>query len=290
MTATPDELLEPHELHELAALAAHVRGRAGESAGTAAAARRGKGFELLGHDLYRPGDDARAIDWRARLRTGELWVRHHHAEGDGGVRIVVDDSASMTEAKRWLAARVAAAIAVVASAAALPVAIDGLTGAGARPVERARRLDAVGARRAVQLLRALRRDGRLGLEAALARARRSVRPDEQVVVVSDLADPASTEELAAALARVARRVACVHVIDRSDGELPGSVDELTCPESGQRRRLDDREAARFASRVQAWQRAVADALRHRGVPIVVVDVGSPPRIADVAGALVATWS
>lgn len=285
-------LLDADELRELAALARRVRGRAGESVGTAAAARQGKGFELLGHDRYRPGDDPRAIDWRARMRTGELWVRHHHAEGDGGVRIVVDDSASMTEPKRQLAARVSAAIAVVASAAALPVAIDGLSGAsGPRGgnAERAR-LDAPGARRALHRLGSLRADGRLGLEAALLRARRSVRPDEQVVVVSDLADPAPADELAAALARVARRVACVHVIDGRDGELAADVDELCCAESGRRRRLDDRGAAGFAARVAAWRRTLAETVRHRGVPLVVADAARPPRLADVAAALVATWS
>ena len=54
-----------------AALATRVRGHAGESIGTATSQRVGRGFELHGHDPYRPGDDARAIDWRARIRTGD---------------------------------------------------------------------------------------------------------------------------------------------------------------------------------------------------------------------------
>ena len=154
-------LLTADELRDLAALATRVRGHAGESIGTATSQRVGRGFELHGHDPYRPGDDARAIDWRARIRTGELWVRRHKAEGDGGVRIVVDDSASMTEGKRRLAARLAAALAVAAGAASLPVAIDGLPGAGQGGAERAR-LDPLGAPRALARLGHLGGQGRVG--------------------------------------------------------------------------------------------------------------------------------
>lgn len=283
-------LLAADELRELAALATRVRGRAGESAGTATTARLGRGFELHGHDPYRPGDDVRAIDWRAKLRTGELWVRRHRAEGDGGVRIVVDDSPSMGEAKRALAARLAAALAVVAGAAALPVAIDGLTSAGRGGVERAR-LDPAGAPRALARL------GRLGalaasepsLPRALDRARRAVRSDEQVVVISDLADPAPPEELAAAVSRLARRVTCAFVIDRGDAALAADVDVLRAPEVEARRTLDDELAAGFAARVAVWWREVEHALRHRGVSLVVIDVGRAPRLIDATTELVATW-
>ncbi|MCB9559106.1 MAG: DUF58 domain-containing protein [Kofleriaceae bacterium] len=283
-------LLTGDELRELAALAARVRGRAGEAAGTAATARLGRGYELHGHDPYRPGDDARAIDWRARLRTGELWVRRHRAEGDGGVRLMVDDSASMTEARRAVAARLAAALAVVAGAAALPVAIDGLAGAGRRGGADRARLDAAGAQRALARLGALGRGGTLGLGDALARACRAVRPDEQVVLLSDLADPAPPDELAAAVARLARRIACVHLVDGRDAELGGGVDELRCAETGARRRLDDAAATGFAAAIAGWRRRVVDGLRHRGVPVVVIDAASPPRLVDAAGELVALWS
>ncbi len=283
-----DPLLAGDELRELAALASRVRGRAGEAAGTSATARLGRGFELHGHDPYRPGDDARAIDWRARLRTGQLWVRRHRAEGDGGVRIVIDDSASMTGPKRRLAARVAAALAVVAGAAALPVAIDGLAAAGRGGADRAR-LDPRAAGRALARLGGLGDRGRIALEPSLERARRAVRADEQVVLISDLADPAPVEELAAAIARLARRVACVHVIDARDAELDADVDELRCAERGERRRIDDLAASQFAAHVRAWHHDLAAAVRHRGVPLVVADAASPPRLVDAAGPLVATW-
>ncbi len=285
-------LLAADELRELAALAIRVRGRAGESVGTSSQARIGRGFELHGHGPYRPGDDARAIDWRARLRTGELWVRHHRAEGDGGVRVVVDDSSSMTGAKRRFAARLAAALAVVAGAAALPVAIDGLHSAGQGGVGRAR-LDPGAAPRALRRLGDLAVAGRgatIALPRALDRARRAVRADEQVVVISDLADPAPPDELAAAVARLARRVTCVHVIDGADAELAADVDELRAAEDREARAVDDRVAASFADRVRRWWREVEQALQHRGVITVTADVARAPRLVDSAAELVATWS
>ncbi len=161
-TGPGDALLSGDELRELVGLAARVRGRAGEAAGTSATARLGRGYELHGHDPFRPGDDPRAIDWRARLRTGELWARRHRAEGDGGLRLVIDDSASMTPRKRALAARLAAALAVVAGAAALPIAIDALGSAGRGGADRAR-LDAGGARRALARIAGLPAGGRVAL-------------------------------------------------------------------------------------------------------------------------------
>jgi uncharacterized protein (DUF58 family) len=282
-------LLTADELRDLAALATRVRGRAGESVGTATSQRIGRGFELHGHDPYRPGDDARAIDWRARIRTGELWVRRHKAEGDGGVRIVVDDSASMGERKRRQAARLAAALAVVAGAASLPVAIDGLTHAGRGGAERAR-LDARGAPRALARLGGLGGTGKGSLPHALERARRAVRTDEQVVLISDLADPAPPDELAAAVARLARRVTCVHVIDGADARLSAEVSELVAIEDDAVRPLDDALATGFAACVRGWWRDVEAALRHRGVAVVIADVARGARLVDTAAELVTTWS
>jgi uncharacterized protein (DUF58 family) len=277
-------LLDAAELRELVALARRVRGRAGDGAGSVTSARLGRGFEHHGHDPYRPGDDPRHLDWRARLRTGALWIRRFRAEGDGGVRIVLDDSASMAGARGALAARLAAALAVVATAAQLPVAVDGLGGGGERA-----RLDGAGARRSMARLRGLAPGRRVALPAALARAGRAAHPDEQVIVVSDLADPAPPDELAAAIARLARRVTCVHVIDARDAVLGADVDELCDPESPTRRRVGDDARAGFAAAVEAWRRRVVDALAGRGVDLHVVDAAHPRPLVDVAGEIAARW-
>ena len=283
--SSPAPLLDAGELRDLVALARRVRGRAGEGAGAVPSRRLGRGFEHHGHDPYRPGDDPRHLDWRARLRTGALWVRRYRAEGDGGVRIVLDDSASMAGPRGALAARLAAALAVVATAAQLPVAVDGLGGGAERA-----RLDGAGARRSMARLRGLLPRRRVELPAAIARAGRAAHPDEQVIVVSDLADPAPPDELAAAIARLARRVTCVHVIDARDATIADDVEELVDPESAARRRLGDAARAGFADRVAAWRRRVVDALASRGVDLHVVDAARPRPLIDVAGEIVAPWA
>ena len=287
--AAASDVLDSSELRDLAALASQLRRRAGEQPGMRSSDRVGRGYELQGLDPFRTGDDARAIDWRTRLRTGELWVRRHHAEGEAATRILIDSSASMTAAKRRCATRAAAAIAIVAGSAAVPFAIDNLSGtrgfstraqldsAALRPM-----LDAV-----VRLARAVPAS-QLSLTGALDRMRRSIHGDEHVVVISDLADPAPPEELAAAAARLARHVVCIHVVDDRDRALAPDVDELVCAETGTRRRLDD--ASSFGSRIEAWQVALADAFRRRGVPIVLADAAHPMRVVELANRVVASWS
>lgn len=284
-------LLAADELRGLVAVAARLRATGGDARGTALGARIGRGHDLHGLDPYRPGDDARAIDWRARLRTGELWVRRHHAEGDRALAVLVDDSASMTRDRRHLARRVAAALAVVAGAAALPVAVVGLAAARAgdrRPV----RLGPGDVAGRLATLLASAGGSRVALRDALAAARRWAQPDDRIALVSDLADPAPPDELARAAARLGLRpgqVVCVHLVDRRDGELPADVDRLRCAERGAVRALDASAARTFAARVAAWHGAVADAFAAAAVPLVVVDVAAPPALATVATQVVAAW-
>jgi uncharacterized protein (DUF58 family) len=283
------DLLESSELRDLAALAQHMRRRAGEQPGMMVTDRVGRGFELQGLDPFRAGDDARAIDWRTRLRTGELWVRRHHTEGDAAVSIIIDNSASMTPAKRRCAARAAAAIAVVAGAADLSLAVFDFS--SSHEVAARARLDDAALHRALVAIDRLARATTKradSLPAALDRMRRRVHADEQVVVISDLADPAPVADLAAALARLARHVACIHVVDERERNLGDDVDELVCTETGAHRRVDDPDG--FAARVEAWQEAIADRLRARSVTLVSMDAARPARLVDVASRVVVSWS
>lgn len=56
---------------------------------------RGAGFDFLEHQLYRPGDDVRAIDWNVTARMNAPYVRHTHAEREFNVMIALDVSRSM---------------------------------------------------------------------------------------------------------------------------------------------------------------------------------------------------
>jgi uncharacterized protein (DUF58 family) len=78
--------------------------------------RAGVGLEFLDVRDYTPGDDPRAIDWRATARSRRLQVRRHHHEAGADWVICVDRSASMVaaDARKWtLAAELGAALAFV---------------------------------------------------------------------------------------------------------------------------------------------------------------------------------
>jgi uncharacterized protein (DUF58 family) len=79
-------------------------------------ARAGVGLEFLDVRDYTPGDDPRAIDWRATARSRRLQLRRHHDEAGADWVICVDRSASMVaaDARKWtLAAQLGAAFAFV---------------------------------------------------------------------------------------------------------------------------------------------------------------------------------
>jgi uncharacterized protein (DUF58 family) len=57
---------------------------------------RGPGFDFDEHQLYRPGDDVRRIDWNVTARLGAPFVRHTHAEREMNVMVVMDVSRSMS--------------------------------------------------------------------------------------------------------------------------------------------------------------------------------------------------
>lgn len=56
---------------------------------------RGSGFDFDEHQLYRPGDDVRRIDWNVTARMDAPYVRHTHAERELNVMIAMDVSRSM---------------------------------------------------------------------------------------------------------------------------------------------------------------------------------------------------
>jgi uncharacterized protein (DUF58 family) len=56
---------------------------------------RGPGFDFDEHQVYRPGDDVRRIDWNVTARFGTPFVRHTHAEREMNVMVVMDVSRSM---------------------------------------------------------------------------------------------------------------------------------------------------------------------------------------------------
>ncbi len=115
----------PPDGHELAraarVLAIRSRRQAtGPFSGGYASAFRGGGMEFDESRPYAPGDDARNIDWNARARSGELYVKHFREERDRTLVLALDVSSSMQPgapgpSKARVAAHTAALLAMAAA-------------------------------------------------------------------------------------------------------------------------------------------------------------------------------
>jgi uncharacterized protein (DUF58 family) len=67
-----------------------------EEAGRRRSRRRGEGTSFESLREYKPGDDPRAIDWKASAKHAKLIARHYEVERDQSVLLVVDCGRWMT--------------------------------------------------------------------------------------------------------------------------------------------------------------------------------------------------
>ena len=192
-------------LPDLIGLRALVQGRRGARKGRhgvqghALSNQRGRGMEYAESREYALGDDARHIDWRLTARSGKAHTKLFQAERERLTLIVADTSPALyfgtrTRFKSVQAARVGALAAWLAVR-------DGDRIAALRGTSREAPVSPTsGPRGALHVLDALTRwythppaDDE-GLPAALAHARRLLRPGSRVIV---LADPVSIAGIAA---------------------------------------------------------------------------------------------
>lgn len=93
----------PASLLDRYALVTRARGvRTGERS----AREAGHSVEFLDYRPYQPGDEPRAVDWRAYARSGRLYTRLYHAERAADLHVLLDTSASMRlhGKRRWAGA------------------------------------------------------------------------------------------------------------------------------------------------------------------------------------------
>ncbi len=194
VTVGVDELLAlRRDAARLGPIVSRSPSRAARS-GAQRARLRGRGMEYLESRLYTPGDDVRSIDWRVTARTGRTHTKLFQEERERPVSVIVDLAASMffgtrRAFKSVLAARAAALVAW--SVAARGDRIGALVSAGERHLEvrpRAGRRGAMAVIRALVALGNERPAAGAGLAAALARARRVLRPGSLLLVISDFYD------------------------------------------------------------------------------------------------------
>ncbi|WP_305804113.1 DUF58 domain-containing protein [Stenotrophomonas sp. YIM B06876] len=242
-------------LQELVALRQSVarrhavrRGQHG-AVGIAPSAVRGRGMEYAESREYVAGDDARHIDWKLSARTGHTHTKLFQAERERVTLIVADTSPRLyfgtrVRFKSVQAARAGAVAAWMAQRQGDRV--GALRGSGSEtPVA-----PAGGSRGVLKVLDALSRwyaqvpaeDG--GLDAALQRSARLLRPGSRLVV---LADPASVAQIP--LPRwsgLAQHLEVVLLLQVDPLELAPPHGVLPFLAQGQRVELDlDSESARL---------------------------------------------
>jgi uncharacterized protein (DUF58 family) len=193
---------------------------------------RGRGLDFDEMRRYLPGDDIRAIDWKATARTGRPQVRVYREERDRPVICVVDQRRSMFFGSREATKSVAAAeVAALGCWRVLAVGdrvgavvFDDVDMTQIRP-NRSQRTVMTILRDIVRRNHALRAEAATPsrpdmLDVALESVARVARHDHLVCIVSDgYGRSAETERLVARIARHNDVIAC-HVSDPLERALP----------------------------------------------------------------------
>lgn len=163
----------------------------GSRSGERSARDAGHSVEFLDYRPYQPGDEPRAVDWRAYARSRRLYTRLYHAERAADVHLLLDTSPSMSlhGKDRWARA-VARALASMArnEASSRVHLLDGRSSGPSRG-----RADAVTLWRFIDAAPLLPADSDTTLPTLLTRrllALPSHSGAAAVVVISDLLDPA----------------------------------------------------------------------------------------------------
>ncbi|MEX2502500.1 MAG: DUF58 domain-containing protein [Trueperaceae bacterium] len=280
----------------LARYAVATRARGGRF-GDRSAREAGHSVEFLDYRPYQPGDDMRAVDWRAYARTGRAYTRLYHAERSTELHIVVDDSASMRlhGKHRWAAAlaRVLLTVGQHEASATLHLA----SGGSAPPVRSHRDvpaawryLDAATDRAAASPAPKAGRDsdddGAPALPDLLARRVLALPPHggaALVVVLSDLMDPGGWTPLFAATSARRSDLLLLQILHGSELDPDLDEAELVDVEDGTRLEAGAAEARAYAEAMRQFVariRAAAAEAGHRHrvlrVPEEPARPGTPP--------------
>ncbi len=238
--------------------------------GTHRAAQRGTTGEFTEFRSYRQGDDPRRIDWRLLARSDRAYVRITDERAWWPTWLLVDASASMafpaegdaaafgrgaiSAADKWSMARaLTVGLAAVAHATGDPVGLWAATRPDARRLAPRTRRGTVHA--IAKALDAIAPDGAAPLAPLLARVPQGVR----VVLLTDaLGD---SDALLAAIARAGAAgsdVTLVHVVHRSELELPNGFWRAVDPESDAvQRPVNDALFAEYRANFDDWRAELA---------------------------------
>jgi uncharacterized protein (DUF58 family) len=274
--------LDPADQARLKGLGFSPKRPAGQNAaGRHRTLTRGFSRDFASHRPYAPGDEARAIDWKAYARLDRYYVREYRAEDRVAMVVLVDASASMTfragarETKLDVARRAAAGLAWLALAQGDEAGLSPVGAAESgvlRPRAGAGQLAALDA-----ALTGLSPGVDTDLGAALEKAAETLPRRAAVVVVSDLLGDAA--RVLKALRRLAvgrRELLVLRVIDPEERDFPFEGSLRVEGLEGGSLLIDAAEAgpayrAAFARQDEAYR----SALRRAGVPYAVAATDAP---------------
>jgi uncharacterized protein (DUF58 family) len=273
--------LDPADQARLRALGFSPRRPAApQAAGRHRTQVRGFSRDFASHRPYAPGDEARAIDWKAYARLDRYFVREYRAEDRVSLLALVDASGSMAfsaggrPSKLDLARRAAAALCWIAlaqgdEAGVLPAG-GGAPGAPLRAG--AAQLSVVD-----DALTALSPAPETDLADALESAAERLPPRAAVAVISDLmGDAARVLKALRRLSHGRREVLVLRVLDPEERDFPYEGPVVVEAAEGGALTVDASEAApayreAFARQDQAYR----SALRRAGVPYAVATNDAP---------------
>ena len=243
---------------------------------------KGAGLEFSQYRGYEPGDEPRRIDWKLYARSDRFFVREAERDSPLAVWIVLDASASMSQADearpgfpRLDAARVLAAC--IAEIALRQGDRAGL--ASLREDALALVPAAAGTRQRERLLLALRDIEAGGGVPAAGRLRplwERIAADDVVVVLGDFLDPA-LPGLALRLAAARREVLAIQLLTVAERDFPfDDGRRFIDPETGEALPGDARALrAEFLDRFGQAQRALHARFAEAGIRSVVHVLDEP---------------
>lgn len=253
------------------------------TSGERSAREAGSSVEFHDFRPYQPGDELRAVDWRAYARSRRLVTRLYQAERTIDVHVVLDVSASMGLGGKAAFARTVAELVTYVGHRDALTRLHTTAGASS-PAAQGRLglasawglLDAAGPEAPVAL--GATREAGDGVPGPVEGVRRfalglpRVRGAALAVVVSDLLDPAPWRPALVALRARGLDAAFLQVLADDELDPPEGRFEVIDVESGERRTVDAEEVRAYRIAVQAFVRRTRAALAQAGVAHVLLRV------------------
>jgi uncharacterized protein (DUF58 family) len=243
----------------------------------------GAGEDFFQHRPYGPGEDVRAVDWRASARLGHLLVKERHRPLRQPLVLLLDVTDSMAfpvggPTKRHRARQLGAALAFLALGRGDPVRLDVLGPQGFSPAGRA--LPVGRAASAAETLLSRPGGGRGEVGKAVLALSVEALAGTHTVLLSDCYG--ETGPLLSGLARLVRSAAAVtvlQVLGASDFGLPRGEASVRDVESGEALAVPEEEARALSTRVEAWRTVLRAGAARAGAEWVSVEASAPPGVA-----------